>query len=73
MPAFGVCPSRTRARKVSEIKYHLDVNPGTRAAIRETVGEVALLADEEEYGVTYRVLGEGHSNEPSDAHAYLRQ
>ena len=44
-----------------EIKYCLDVNPGTRATIRETTGEAALRADKEKYGITYRVLGEADS------------
>jgi ribosomal protein S18 acetylase RimI-like enzyme len=45
----------------TEIKYRLDLNPRIRAAIRQTVGEAALLADKERYGVTYRVLGEADS------------
>ncbi|MGH3269879.1 MAG: GNAT family N-acetyltransferase [Trebonia sp.] len=45
----------------TEIKYRLDVNPEIHAAIRQTVGEVGVVADKENYGVTYRVLGEGDS------------
>lgn len=45
----------------AEVKYRLDVNPGTQAAIFQTAGEVALLSDKEKYGVTYRVLGEENS------------
>jgi len=58
---LGFVPVAAKHEVVSEIKYRLDVNPGTRAAIRETAGEAALLADKEEYGITYRVLGEGDS------------
>ena len=53
--------SEPKQDDVSEIKYCLDVNPNTRAAIRETASEAALLAVKEEWGVTYRVLGEGDS------------
>lgn len=45
----------------TEIKYRLELTLGSRAAIFQTVGEAALLADKERYGVTYRVLGEGGS------------
>jgi ribosomal protein S18 acetylase RimI-like enzyme len=45
----------------TEIKYRLNVDPGTRAAIHQTVDEAAFLADKEKFGVTYRVLGEGDS------------
>jgi ribosomal protein S18 acetylase RimI-like enzyme len=45
----------------TEIKYRLEVTPGTRAAIFQAVGEAALLADKEKYGITYRVLGEEDS------------
>jgi ribosomal protein S18 acetylase RimI-like enzyme len=45
----------------TEIKYRLNMDPGTRAAIHQTVDEAAFLADKEKFGVTYRVLGEGDS------------
>lgn len=44
-----------------EVKYCLDVNHGTRPTIYETASEAALGVDKEEYGVTYRVLGEEDS------------
>jgi len=50
--------SEPEQEDVSEIKYRLDVNPRTRAAIHETAGEAALLAVKAKWGVTYRVLGE---------------
>lgn len=45
----------------TEIKYRLPISPETRPAICQTAGEAARLNDKQEYGVTYRVLGEGDS------------
>ena len=45
----------------TEIKYRLDVNHQTWAAIGETVAEAALSATKQKHGVTYRLLGEGDS------------
>jgi ribosomal protein S18 acetylase RimI-like enzyme len=55
---FAKTPERHEGFR-PEIKYRLDVNPGTYATIRRTAGQA--LADKEKFGITYRVLGEGDS------------
>lgn len=45
----------------TEVKYRLAVNPETRQTISQTASAAALLSDRQNYGVTYKVLGEGSS------------
>jgi ribosomal protein S18 acetylase RimI-like enzyme len=44
-----------------ELKYRLDVNSGTGSRMFPVMDGTAFLADKQEYGVTYRVLGEWDS------------
>jgi len=47
---------------MTENKYRLEVKPEVWSAIRRTVGETVLLKDKLNYGVTYRVMGNGDSS-----------